>query len=95
MNINVNDETVAILIKVLYERKHNIHPKLIPIMVYYNVASAISQIEFMDFEKWVTENLEIAPKEAFNKIRINDCKENGFYIETEFGDNVIVALGDV
>lgn len=95
MNIDVSTETVAILIKVLYEKERNIHPKLISIMVYYNIASAISQIELVDFEKWVTENLEIAPREAFNKIRINDCKENGFYIETGSGDNVIVALGDV
>lgn len=95
MNIDVSTETVAILIKVLYEKERNIHSQLISIMVYYNIASAISQMELMDFEKWVTENLEIAPKEAFNKIRINDCKENGFYIETKFGDNVIVALGDV
>lgn len=95
MNIDVNTETVAILIKVLYELKRNIHPQLIPMLVYFNVASAISQMELVDFEKWVTENLEIAPKEAFNKIRINDCKENGFYIETKSGDNVIVALGDV
>ena len=95
MNIDVSTETVAILIKVLYERERNIHPQLIPMLVYFNVASAISQMELVDFEKWVTENLEIAPKEAFNKIRINDCKENGFHIETESGDNVIVALGDV
>lgn len=95
MNIDVSTETVAILIKVLYEKERNIHPQLISIMVYYNIASAISQMELVDFEKWVTENLEIAPKEAINKIRINDCKENGFYIETRSGDNVIVALGDV
>ena len=76
MNIDVSTETVAILIKVLYERERNIHPQLIPIIVYYNVASAISQMELVDFEKWVTENLEIA-------------------IETESGDNVIVALGEV
>lgn len=95
MNIDVNTETVAIFIKVLYELERNIHPQLIPMIVYFNVAFAISQMELVDFEKWVTENLEIAPKEAFNKIRINDCKENGFYLETEFGDNVIVALGDV
>lgn len=95
MNIDVNTETVAILIKVLYERERNIHPQLIPMIVYFNIAYVISQMELVDFEKWVTENLEIAPKEAFNKIRINDCKENGFYVETESGDNVIVALGDV
>lgn len=95
MNIDVSTETVAILIKVLYERERNIHPQLIPMLVYFNVAYAISQMELVDFEKWVTENLEIAPKEAFNKIRINDCKENGFYLETVSGDNTIVALGDV
>lgn len=95
MNIDVSTETIAILIKVLYERERNIHPQLIPMIVYFNVASAISQMELVDFEKWVTENLEIAPKELFNKIRINDCKENGFYLETQSGDNVIVALGDV
>lgn len=95
MNINVSTETVAILIKALYERERDIHPHLIPMIVYWNVASALSQMEIIDFEKWVIENLMIAPKEAFNKIRINDCKENGFYIETRSGDNTIVALGDV
>ena len=50
MNIDVSTETVAILIKVLYERERNIHPQLIPMLVYFNVASAISQMELVDLQ---------------------------------------------
>lgn len=95
MNIDVDTETVAILIKVLYERERNIHPKLIPVMVYYNIAITLPHWEIRDFKKWVTEDLVIAPKEAVDEIMVNDCKENGFYVETKLGDNIIVALGEV
>ena len=97
MKLEVGVETTAILIKALYEQEKQIHPHLIPMMVYYNIAQELQKYEgeLGCFDRWVTEKLEIAPTEAFNPIRLNDCKENGFYCETEAGQVNIIGIGDL
>lgn len=96
MEINISNECCATLIKGLYESERNIHPHLIPIIVYLNIAQALSENEkeIEMFDEWVRYKLEIAPKEAFTSIRLKDCQDNGFYLETQSGDVTLVALGD-
>jgi hypothetical protein len=96
MEVNISNECCASLIKGLYESERGIHPHLIPIIVYYNIAQALSkdEKEIEMFDEWVRTKLEIAPKEAFTDIRLKDCQDNGFYLETESGDVTLIALGD-
>lgn len=97
MKIEIGEETTAVIIKTLYEQSRNIHPQLIPDIVYLNIAQELQKYEeeIGYFDRWVIEKLEIAPMEAFSSIRITDCRDNGFYCETESGNMTILGMGDL
>lgn len=94
MMLDLRVDTVAVLIKAIYETTNEITTDVIPPIVYYNIASELLEYNLDSFclEEWVETELVIAPVDAYTEEDLQLFRTYPFHVVTDCISSNIISF---
>lgn len=101
MKVDLETNTLAVLIAGLYCTSHNTNALAVPQSVYLQIAEKLEYfLPYWDyskitFEEWIDTHLLIYPKVLISDDELNDLRENTLYWEQSNGNAILVISMDI